>query len=763
MKMYKIGVLCLSAVSGSGLAAIAQTAATNESADSGQVEIEEIRVLGRARLFSDAADFSPVSRVDGDTLEQINLSTIEDGLAYEPSLVVRRRFVGDPNGTLGMRGSNMFQGPRTMVFADGLPLHYHLQSRWNGPPRWSLVSPDETEAIDVVYGPFSAEYSGNAMGGVVNIRTRMPEDEIVTVEGSFFSQDYDVLGRDERYNGGRQFLAYGNRWGDASVYAFYNRVSNLSQPMDQFASRTSEAQGDEPAVNGSIPGVDPHEQAVRYFGDSGSEKSVTELYKTKLEYDLGRFTLRATVALEDRSRDLDDKNNFLRDANGQPVWGGVVREGDQRFMVGAPWANPFELQEQERESLLLGLGVNGALGDSGWYLDAFATDFDVRSDELRRSGFHPDDPRHDGRGRVVIHDGTGWQTADLKLSRDDLAGMEGLHFSAGLHFSRYTLGVFDYRSDDYQSGLLSGLNGASGGEMSTRATYLQWRWEFADRWNAGFGLRQEYWEADNGFVDDEVFPARSDSALSPKFSLGYQPAPDWQLRYSIARAVRFPVVEELFQSLNAGRSVQLSNPGLDPEDGLHHNLTMTRDLVDGELRFNLFTEQIDNVIFGQRGIVDGVELNTFLPIDRVRTDGAELVWNQNGLFGTALGLRSNLSYTRAEIRKNVVNPVIEGNDFPRMPRWRANILLDYPLTGDIDISGGFRFADNQYNTLENNDTARHVFGAMDGHRLFNVRARWAATERMTLAMGVDNLTDEETYVHHPWPFRTVFLEASWTH
>ena len=115
-------------------------------------------------------------------LKSVNLTTVEDTLAFEPSLVVRKRYIGDPNGVIGLRGSNQFQTTRSMVFVDGMPLHYHLQTRFRGAPRWSLVSPDEIEEAEVVYGPYSSEYSGNAIGGVVNFRTRRPQEERITLE-----------------------------------------------------------------------------------------------------------------------------------------------------------------------------------------------------------------------------------------------------------------------------------------------------------------------------------------------------------------------------------------------------------------------------------------------------------------------------------------------------------------------------------------------------------------------------------------------------
>lgn len=88
---------------------------------------------------------SPPVRVTEETIQRYNAPTVEDVVKYEPSLIVRRRFIGDPNGTLGIRGANMFQTTRSLVYGDGLPLHYMLQTQFNGrragrwwrPMRWS--------------------------------------------------------------------------------------------------------------------------------------------------------------------------------------------------------------------------------------------------------------------------------------------------------------------------------------------------------------------------------------------------------------------------------------------------------------------------------------------------------------------------------------------------------------------------------------------------------------------------------------------------
>jgi outer membrane receptor for ferrienterochelin and colicin len=99
-------------------------------------------------------DAVPSSMITAEELQGINFTNVEDAIANEPNLIVRKRYIGDPNGTLGIRSVNMFQTTQSMVFADGLPLHYHLQTQYSGAPRWSVVAPNEVESVEVLYGPF---------------------------------------------------------------------------------------------------------------------------------------------------------------------------------------------------------------------------------------------------------------------------------------------------------------------------------------------------------------------------------------------------------------------------------------------------------------------------------------------------------------------------------------------------------------------------------------------------------------------------------
>jgi iron complex outermembrane receptor protein len=105
----------------------------------------------------------------------INATDAEDALKYLPSLLVRKRYIGDYNhAVLSTRASGTGNSARSMVYADGILLSNYLGNGATFAPRWGMVSPEEIERVDVLYGPFSAAYGGNSVGAVVDYVTRMP-------------------------------------------------------------------------------------------------------------------------------------------------------------------------------------------------------------------------------------------------------------------------------------------------------------------------------------------------------------------------------------------------------------------------------------------------------------------------------------------------------------------------------------------------------------------------------------------------------------
>ncbi|WP_438864870.1 TonB-dependent receptor [Neptunicella sp.] len=740
------------------LSLIGTSVLAEQSPDTPDKDVEKVTIWG-AQSSLNQESVSPSFTMQQQDMQSINAATTEDIVKFAPSIVIRRRFIGDANGTLGLRGSNMFQTSRSMVFADGVPLHYLLQSRWNGSPRWTMVSASEIAQVEVLYGPFSAEYSGNAMGGVVLIETAIPQQQEFHFDASYFSQDFADYGFDNRVSGYKSFVSYGNKIDDVSVYFSYNHLQNDSQPQSfYYGGKPSDNQPIE--VTGAISEMDELGRSQRFFGDTGVVDTGTDNYKFKLGYDFGNWSSLLNIAYEDRSSVADSANSYVIDSNGNPVWGGDVSQNGQQFSIPASRLN---VSQMDRDSLSIGLRVKGYISDTIG-LEANLSHFGIINDQTRASLTNPKHPAYTPAGQITDYHDTGWKTAEVKLTVEQFAN-HNLTLVTGARYEAYQLNIAIYDSADYANGSKDKLNNSSGGETDINALFAQLNWHMTQQWDMTLGGRYESFHSAKGYYsqDDSQtpeldlinVPKTSNSQFSPKFSLAYQPNEDWAFRYSLAQAYRFPIVEELFSQYQAYNTVSQANPDLRPEAGIHHNLSADYLLNKGYVRVNLFSENIHDVIESQSTTLPGgLSVRTFVPIEKVTTRGVELIYQQRDIGFEGLNLNANLAFTDSTIIKNSVNPDIEGKVYPRMPKWRGNLLVNYALSEQWDIGANMQYASNSYGRTDNLDSAYHVYGAQDRYLRIGLKSTYHWDDNLKFSLGVDNLSNQISYVAHPWPGRT---------
>ena len=142
----------------------AQTAAAG-AADADLQDNVPVKSLGVVTVVGRQPTSLPTqipATMEGVTRDEIartvNAFDSEDALKYLPSLLVRKRYVGDYNhAILSSRASGTGNSARSAVYADGLLLSNYLGNGVGGlsfPPRWGMVTPEEVERVDVMYGPF---------------------------------------------------------------------------------------------------------------------------------------------------------------------------------------------------------------------------------------------------------------------------------------------------------------------------------------------------------------------------------------------------------------------------------------------------------------------------------------------------------------------------------------------------------------------------------------------------------------------------------
>jgi iron complex outermembrane receptor protein len=713
-----------------------------------------------------AVDPNLPASVETVTREQFanwNVVNTEDVLKYMPNLAVRKRFIGDLNSLIAVRGTSNAQSARGLVYADGLLLSNLLGNSFTFAPRWSMVYPDEIQQVDVIYGPYSALYPGNSLGATVLISTRMPKQFEANADVKAFTQHFSLYGVNRNFNGSEMSASIGDRIGKFSYLLGVNHLENTSQPL-QFATL---AQSATPAKAGDTPVTGAYfynnqtntPTTVLGVNGEGIEHTVQDQFKLKMQYDFTP-TLQAGFTLGYWHQTYDSQTStFLRDENGNPVYSGTVSIGGYRYTI--PEA-AFAPSRGNSENWLYGLSLK-TRNATGWNGEAIASYYDISNSVARTAN---SGAPGNGPGTVIFGDGTGWKTLDLRGTYTPMntqAGLLNHALSFGYHYDNYFLDNQGYNTLNWREGDATSFANAFVGKTQTQALYAQDAWRFLPRWKLVYGVRYENWQAYDGAQSlpgkTVAFGDASQSHFSPKASLSFDVSDDLTLRASIGRAYRFPTVGELFQGQINGSSIVNNNPNLKPEDDLSKELSAEWAHWNGVFRFSLFQDDVKNTIFSQTDTTVIPNVTNFQNIGKVRSRGVETSYSGQDVLVHGLDLLASVAYTQSKIIANAQNHATVGKYFYRIPLWRADIAATYHFDERAALTLAARYSGRQYNTLTNTDTNPDVFGGTSSYTVADAKFTFRPTKLSEIGIGVDNLFDARYFVYHPYPGRTFYVEA----
>ncbi len=707
-----------------------------------------------------------------DDLRALNLTSTVSALRNFPNVFIRERFIGDKNALMSIRGTTNRQPGRTLVYADGELLSNFLGTGFGNSPRWFLVAPEELEKVAVIYGPFSALYPGNSIGGTVLITTRMPDRFTADAKGQYFYHNFREYGTDEHLRGRSAYLSLGDKQGAWSYAGFYNHLDNVSATT-QFAtlnySQSAAGGAGAKAVTGGIADDDFALNRRLVFGAEGPTHAVHDLFRAKLGYDFSpdthvRYSATYWTNLENR----DAPETYLRDAAGAPVWSGRVEFDGRTFTI--PSSTVMALSHRTEADLVNTFTFSHEPAD-GLQLVINGNLYDTLRDKTYASATDVPAALAGGPGQATIIGRTGWQNFDAKLGWRSATGA-GHALTFGAHFDKFftaqnQFSLADWLDHDSRTSLTNG----NGGATRTRALFVQDVWSLGDGWSLTPGLRWETWRADTGYRERDLadgtrsrldYPERTKSAFSPKLALAWRLPSAWTARLSLAEAYRFPTVGELFQgSISANGSVTNNDPTLRPERALDADLTLERDLPGGTGRVSLFQEDVHRALASQSFVrADGTSFSGTQNIDLTRARGAEFAFTRKKFLSDSLDAYAAVSYTDAKIVRNAELPASEGKQIPRLPYWQTRAGLTWRPLPSLALNAQLRTASHQFNTLDNSDP-KGGYGGVDDYHVIDVKATWTIRSGLTASLGCDNLDDFRYHVFHPMEERTFFGEMNW--
>lgn len=694
-------------------------------------------------------------------METVNVVDTEDAVKYMPSLFIRKRNYGDTQPVMATRTWGVGSSARSLVYADGVLLTALVANNNTiGAPRWGLVAPEEIERIDVMYGPFSAAYSGNSMGAVMEIATRMPRKFEASVSQTLADQSYNQYGTNKNLMTSQTSALLGNRQGDFSYWFSVNHQDSHSHPIAWVTATAGTTPSTQPAgtMGGYANEKNKYGQYAGVWGAGGLLHTEMDNFKVKAAYDISP-TVSANYTFGYWSNDAhSDVQSFLTTVAGAPTFGGVS---------GFASLN-YDLYQQHSMHSLAVKSNNQENFD--W--EMVASLYHVNKDQQKAPTGVGAGETFSTVGRVAVLDGTGWDTLDLKgIWRPD--GKQGAHnVSFGLHRNAEQLSNVAFNNALWTQGAQTAVFTAAKGKTSTDAVWVQDAWKFAPALKTTLGARYEQWEARDGYNFSGTTAlqqaTRSASNFSPKASLSWNTANDWLMTGSLGKATRYPTVAELYQLVAVGATTTNPNPNLLPEQVVSGELVFERGQDNGKLRISLFQEDVKDALISQTNTVSGVAtpVSFVTNVDKVRNRGVELAYQQNHVLIDPLELQGSLTYVDSSIQADagwrspglagvpVVNSVV-GKHAPNVPNWRATLVATWHSSEKLSTTLGMRYSGKQYSTLDNTDSVSNVYGSFDSFFVADVRAQYKFDKRWVGALGIDNLSNYKYTLFHPFPQRTL--------
>ncbi|MGD9124336.1 MAG: TonB-dependent receptor, partial [Desulfarculaceae bacterium] len=510
----------------------------------GTVVNEMVVTATRTGKKADEAPAS-VTLVTREDMERLHIETLDEALQHVEGLFVKRaKGLIESLPSVSMRG--LYGQERTLVLLDGVPMNRGYASM----VAWNMVAMDNVERIEVIRGPASALYGGNAMAGVINIITSLPQKtEIGARMGYGTNETYSTAAYvGDRYE--RFSIRVGAEYEETAGY-----VNNLV--TRSVSAGDGDLQGGYGATNVSgspvwVVGDKGDQPASRYNINFTSAYNTTDTGQVRLNYQMG-----------DHKYDYDNPNTYLTGPDGREAWKGTVNAGDGLKATVSPYNYVYYGGKAEEKFYLPSLtyrerfgrlGFKGVLGYQHWHkMYTVATGYG--------------DSNYDDSVGTRSDTWTNTWTLDLQ---GDITVFEKHLLTFGLYgrsdeMSQEDWNLSYYRNEDSKTT----KNKIAEGNDLLYAFYIQDEWRLLPSLTLYGGLRLDCWKAYNGKagnVGEEMsFDEPDDSAISPKISAVWNPLADTFIRASVGRAFRAPNLYELYRTWPSSSYINYSNPNLSPE------------------------------------------------------------------------------------------------------------------------------------------------------------------------------------------------------
>ena len=618
-----------------------------------------------------------------------------------------------------------YDSKNILVLVDG----QQMNSGWNGETDWGMIPADNISRIEVVSGGQSALYGGRAVGGVINIMTKTARQDGVSGSAYIGYGSHNSVKQSYAVNGKSDKWSYG---------AFYeNRTTDGWRPYQVAASSSSKAPG---TID---PSGLPTDTAGNYIvGDRGTQQFLSESYGFNLGYQFSeekKLTYRYSHS--NYTWKYNDPASYIRDAEGRPVWEGVLSGADKSFKAtnflgtrGWRAYDTHSLTYNDQENK-----IHAHFGLTDYTKDGYTSPSSV-------------DPsaNFDGTGTKSSYPSRNWS---FDLNKRWTMGAHTVLLGGTYGQERFDQTRYGFLSDwkDWDSPARPHKNDVRiGGKSRMWSVYAQDKWQVSDRWAFYIGGRYDRYTKYDGyshFYDaskDQDFRSASYGQFSPKLSLDYALDSQTNVYLSYGKSFNPPILYQVYRSADGAsygsdRRPTIANPDLKPETTTNWELGLKKKIGDStEIRTALFYAETEDYIklvkYGENN-ADGWK--QYQNVGEAKTRGAEISLNHT--FSPRWSGYINYTWQTGQATNADGTAMSRSYDLPRHLLHTGLTYAEKRWT--VTLDGMFISSRND----PDEETYTGRFGSHDPYFVANMTAGYQYDQHTLFQFTIRNLLDREFY------------------
>ena len=724
----------------------AQEVGEKAKKEAGLVKLEEI-VITATKTPRHPEDIpASITVITKEDLEKQNIQTVDEALRQVPGTFARRgKGWQDTRANVNLRGFPSSTQIRTLVLLDG----QDMSSAYTTAVQWSSLAVEDIERIEVVRGPFSALYGGNAMGGVINIITKTPKK--LQMRANMGYGKYDTW---------TYYLGVGNRfWDKLSLQLDYKYRYTSGYPAD-LARKTAKTGAAPIQVGGWKHTLKPTGTDTYIIGDKGDNSWYDIIGNLKLSWDLAPgHKIKFSTLLDWNEYGYGQFHTYLRDAaTGAPVVSGkkvglagtglrfsYLREGNFLSGDGRSHTAIYNLNSEHQVTDTTTLRFHAGLTNQphNWYTSPDSKAF--------RSG---------GVGTLSSTPSKNW---DFEAQVDQGIGTKQV-LTGGLSYRTGWAANKEYALDNWRDlDTKTQVNNQGGGRDRQFGFFLQDEIAWHPKFTTVIGARLDWWQTYGGAYQETAtapithLPCRDRWSVSPKIAFLYRPW-DWMSwRVSGGRAFRPPNVYELYRTWTSRWGTKYkSNPNLKPEKTWSWEIGTTLKPFKGNVfTATYFENYVDDMIYRTTDPTDD-KVRNYNNAAKARIKGVEMEIRQK--LDSWLEVFGNMTLINARIHKNPYNVESVGKKLTYVPRQQFNFGVNVNYWKVMGSLNG-RYVSKMHTRDDNSDNVNNVPGSYDPFFTLDSKLTVTPVKWMNVSFSVDNLLNRRWFYSYLTPGRTFWLEA----